>query len=139
MIHRFLPCKRWLCDISIVNSNMFDECNTVDTFEHYIFSCKSAKTLWSEIERWWNEKSTCPVVLTEKHVIFDLYYDLTHFSAISYIILLGKMYIYNQKMNKSTIYFNYFLNELKFKLDIEKTICEPTTHLHSSTRNGLLY
>ncbi len=57
-----------------------------------------------------------------KHVIFGLYYDLTHFSAINYIILLGKMYIYRQKMNENTIYFNYFLNELKFKLDIETTI-----------------
>ncbi len=62
-----------------------------DTIEHYIFSCKSVKPFWSEIERWWNEKSTCPVILTEKHVIICLYYDLTHFSA---------------KMNDNTIYFN---------------------------------
>ncbi len=93
---------------------MCDECNTVDTIEHYIFSCKSVKPFWSEIERWWNEneKSTCPVVLTEKHVIFGLYFDLTHFSAINYIILFVKIYIYRQKMNENTIYFNYFLNEL---------------------------
>ncbi len=103
---------------------MCDECNTVDTIEHYIFSCKSVKPFWSEIARWWNEISICPVVLTEHHVIFVLYYDLTHFSAINYIILLGKMYIYRQKMKENTIYFNYFLNELKFKLDIQKTICE---------------
>ncbi len=75
------------------------------------FSCKLDKPLWSEIERWWNKKSTCPVVLTEKHVIFGLYYDLTHFTAINYIILLGKMYIYRQKMKENTIYFNYFFNQ----------------------------
>ncbi len=39
------------------------------------------------------------------------------------------MYIYRQKMNENTIYFNYFLNELKFKLDIEKTICETNNTL----------
>ncbi len=39
------------------------------------------------------------------------------------------MYIYRQKMNENTIYFNYFLNELKFKLDIEKTICETKNTL----------
>ncbi len=33
---------------------MCDECNTVDTIEHYIFSCKSVKPFWSEIEQWWN-------------------------------------------------------------------------------------
>ncbi len=72
--------------ISIVNSNMCDECNTVDTIEHYISSCKSIKPFWSEKERRWNEKSICSVVLTEKHIIFGLYYDLTHSSAINYII-----------------------------------------------------
>ncbi len=62
---------------------MCDECNTVDTIEHYIFSCKSLKPFWSEIERWWNEKSTCPVVLTERNVIFDLYYDFIMILLIS--------------------------------------------------------
>ncbi len=56
--------------------------------EHYMFSCKSVTPFWAEIEQWWNEKSACPVVLTEKHVIIGLY-----FSTIRYIILLGKMYI----------------------------------------------
>ncbi len=32
------------------------------------------------------------------------------------------MDIYRKKFNENTTYFNYFLNELKFKLDIEKTI-----------------
>ncbi len=75
------------------------------------------------------ENSTCPVVLTENHVIFGLYYDLTHFSAINYIILLGKMYIYRQKLKENNIYFKYFLNELKSKLVIEKTICETNNTL----------
>ncbi len=39
------------------------------------------------------------------------------------------MYIYRQKMNENTIYFNHFLNELKFELDIEKTICKTTNTL----------
>ncbi len=50
------------------------------------------------------------------YIILCLYYDLTHFSAINYIILLGKMYIYRQKMNENTIFFKYFLNELKLKI-----------------------
>ncbi len=69
--------------------------------------------------------STCPVVLTEKNpLIFRLFYDLAHFSSINYVILMGKMYIYRQKMNENDIFFTYFLIELKIRLDIEKTICE---------------
>jgi hypothetical protein len=129
IVHRFLPCKKWLCDISIVNSNKCDVCDSEDTIEHYIFQCNPVRIFWSKIEQWWNSTSTCPVVLTEKHILFGIYYDLKYFVAINYIILCGKMYIYRQKMNEKIICFNYFLNELKFKLDIEKTICETKNTL----------
>ncbi len=39
------------------------------------------------------------------------------------------MYIYRQKINENTTYFNFFLNELQFKLDIEKIICETNNTL----------
>ncbi len=29
-------------------------------------------------------------------------------------------------MNEKTIYFNYFLNQLKFRLDIERQLVKPT-------------
>ncbi len=62
----------------------------------------------------------------KKIVIFGLYNDLTHFSAINYEPFLWKMCIYGQNFNKKTIIFNYFLNELKLK-----TICETNnTHTH---------
>ncbi len=73
------------------------------------------------------------IYLSFQHRYHYQFYDTdmidTHFSAINYIILLGKMYIYRQKTNESTIYFNYFLNELKFKLNVEKTICETKSTL----------
>ena len=112
-----------------MNSNKCDICDSEDTIEHYIFQCNPVRIFWSKIEQWWNSTSTYPVVLTEKHILFGIYYDLKYFVAINYIILLGKMYIYRQKMNEKIICFNYFLNELKFKLDIEKTICETKNTL----------
>ncbi len=69
---------------------MCDECNTVNTIEHYLFACILVNTFELDIEQWQNEKSACPVVLIKKHVIFGLYYDLTHFYAINYVILLRK-------------------------------------------------
>ncbi len=62
--------------------------------------------------------------LAEKHLIIRLFYDLTNFSSINYVILLSKMYIYRQKMNENYISFRYLLIELKIKLEIEKIICE---------------
>jgi hypothetical protein len=46
ILHRFLPCKKWLYDISIMNSNLCLECNVIDTIEHYIYACKPVKHFW---------------------------------------------------------------------------------------------
>ncbi len=105
-----------------VDSNLCDTCMITDSIGHYIYSCTSAKLFWSKLEKYWNTVSTCPVVLTEKHVIFGLFYDLIQFSPINYVILLGKMYIDRHKINQKEISFKHFLIECKFNLDIEKTI-----------------
>ncbi len=34
---RFLPYKKWICDIIIVNSNLCEECNTVDHIKALCF------------------------------------------------------------------------------------------------------
>ncbi len=44
-------------------------------------------------------------------------------------IIKGRMVISYNSLYLDTIYFNYFINELKFKLDIEKTICETNNTL----------
>ena len=124
ILHRYLPCRKWLHTISIVDNNMCENCNVIDTIEHYIFSCNLVKNMWSQIETWWNSISDCKIVLTKKHVILGFYYDLKHFSGINYIILLAKMYIYSQKMNKKDVSFNTFLLIVKNQLMIEKIICE---------------
>lgn len=124
IIHRFLPCNKWLYNISIMQSNICDYCDCIDTIEHYMYTCNPVKQFWNDLELWWNSVSSCPVVLTEKHVIFGIYYDLKYFVAINFVIILAKMYIYRQKLNKKTVYLSRFLKELKQKLEIEKTIAD---------------
>ena len=102
----------------------------IDTIEHFLFECNPVHVFWTQVEKWWNDNSKCPVVLTKKHVIFGLYYDPTYVSAVNY-----KMYnIYKQKMKEKSVHFKYFLNELKFKLEIEKSICEKNYSLGLFTK-----
>ena len=130
IIHRYVPCKKWLCNINVVASGICESCNVQDDIQHFLFACTPVRIFWSQLESWWNNVSNCPVVLTEKHVIFGLYYDLKYFTSINYVLLLGKMYIYRQKMQEKELSFKYFLHELKNRLMIEKSICE--------SNNGLL-
>ncbi len=61
IIHRYLPCKKWLCDLSFLNSNWCDTCKILDITGHYIYSYTSAKLFWSKLEKWWNTVSSCLV------------------------------------------------------------------------------
>lgn len=124
IIHRFLPCNKWLNDVCLKDSNQCNICSSIDTIEHFLYGCKSTKQFWNQLELWWNDISISPVVLTVKHVIFGYYYDLSFYSCINFIIMVGKMYIYRCKLNDKNVLFNCFLQELKGKLEIEKAICE---------------
>ncbi len=78
----------------------------------------------SKLATWWKTVFTYTVFITENHLIFSLSYDSNHFLSINYVICLGKIYLYTQIMSEKGIYFIYFLIKPKFKLDIEKIICE---------------
>ena len=104
------------------------KCNVIDNIEHYLYFCNFVKQFWDSLERWWNDKSDCQVILSKKHVIFGFYYDLMYFSGINYVILLGKMYIYRQKMIEGSICLDNFLPHLKSKLEIEETICQKNNN-----------
>ncbi len=130
IIHRYVPCKKWLCNIKVVASDACERCNVQDDIQHFLFACTPVKLFWSQLESWWNNVSNCPVVLTEKHVIFGIYYDLKFFSSINYVLLLGKMYVYRQKMQEKEISCKYFLHELEKKLVIEKSICEKNSQFY---------
>jgi hypothetical protein len=129
--------------MSISDSNICIKCNETDTIDHYLFSCRQIRDFWIEVEAWWNNNSDCEVTITIKHILLGFFYDLKYFSSINYVVLLGKFYIYRQKMNDGTICLRNFLSLLKYKLDIEKTICQnsdhPHTLLHFNTKWSTIY
>ena len=77
-------------DRSLVDSNICNYCDNIDTLEHYLFECAGVKLFWSNLENWWNDTAKHKVMLTLKHVIFGIYYDINHFANINYIIYYSK-------------------------------------------------
>jgi len=124
IIHRIFPCKRWFYNLGVESTDNCNQCKEVDTIEHSLYHCSTIKPFWGHLERWWNDMSETKVILSEKHVMFGIYYDNKFYSNINYIILCSKMYIYRQKLREDHVVFNNFLKQLKYKLDIEKSICQ---------------
>ena len=130
IIHRIFPCNKWLHTLKIIDSDLCEHCEIPDSIEHYLFSCNKVGNFWGELEKWYNHVSDTKVVLTLKHVIFGLYYDIKDFSVINYIIMLGKQYIRRQKYKDSPICVINFLVHLRTKLDIEMEICQRNNTLN---------
>ena len=123
IIHRIFPCNKWFCNLRVIDSDLCVQCNTVDTIQHYLYSCSKIGNFWAELQTWYNLISDDKILITTKHVIFGLYYDNNAYANINFIILFGKMYIRRQKYNDKLICFPTFLIHLKHKLNIEKEIC----------------
>ena len=122
IIHRILPCRKWLHTLTVVDSDLCIICSDVDDIEHFLFSCPTTKMFWDHLEKWWNRLQLCNVSLTLKHIVFGIYYDLSYFAEINFIILLAKHYIYIRKHYRQEICFFAFLNTLKYRLTIEEEI-----------------
>jgi hypothetical protein len=52
ILHRILPCNKWLSDIKIKDSPPCDYCNETDTIQHYILYCDKVNTFWKYILNW---------------------------------------------------------------------------------------
>ncbi len=79
----------------------------------------------------------CSGVQIPRHVIFSIYYDTNQVSSVNYAISQGKMYVYQQNMNKGTICFDNVVQLLKFKLYIEKIIYQKAIALSIKKGNIL--
>ncbi len=63
----------------------------------------------------------------KRHKIKSLYGEL--FDILNYCILNGKFYIHKQKLfHENELYFYDYLWELKYKLQIERMICNGTSN-----------
>ena len=127
IIHRIIPCQKWLFTLKCSDSPICLYCQDTDTLLHYFVECHSVLNFWKQLESWWNRTSSLHMLCTPKHIIFGVYYELKAYSTLNYTILLAKSYIYNCKMNRKSILFLTFLQILKRELEKEEYICSNNT------------
>ena len=129
ILHRIVPCKKWLYVQTVIDSPNCTVCNEVDDILHYFVDCTGVRDFWYSLERWWNNLQGYEITLTSKHIIFGIYYD-KYYSNLNYIILLAKWYINRQHCMDQKIDFYNFLYILKDHLRIEEYICIRGNNTH---------
>ncbi len=100
----------------------------VDDMIHHFIECSGLNNLF---ENWWNRTTTYQIQLSNKLIMFVIYYGNTFNKNVNYVILLAKWYVHRHVYLKWNIDFFNFLIVLKSNLDTEKYICTCNGRLHT--------
>ncbi len=52
MLHRVIPCTKWLYNIKIKESAICNYCNEVDNILHFFLKCSKVKEFWNMMINW---------------------------------------------------------------------------------------
>ena len=138
IIHRIVPCRKWLHIQRVVDSPFCTSCNDkVDDLCHHFIECIQVKQFWKSLENWWNKTGGYKVKLTNKHIIFGFYDDNGQFESINFIILLAKWFIQKQGYLQCKIELYNFLVMLKHHLQVERYICAGNNKLNIFNKKWL--
>ncbi len=57
ILHRIIPCNKWLHNIKIIESDSCNYCGGVDDILHFFKKCSKANDFWSYWINWWENLS----------------------------------------------------------------------------------
>jgi hypothetical protein len=127
IIHRTITCREKLFQIKLNQSPQCLFCNKVDNIIHFLLLCKKTKEFWQSFFQWWNRLSDLKIPpdceCLEESILFGFQPGGDVFDVLNYCILNAKFFIHRQKLfYENAIDFYDFLCELKYKLEIERSI-----------------
>ena len=131
ILHRIIPCNRWLHTIKIKDSPDCTVCKETDTINHFFFRCTDVQQLQQRLTKWWKDITNCPEFsLSEPEIMFGVEGKTKRHNALNFIIILLKKYINDTKLTSQPSSFITFLFILKQSLYYEREI-----YIKSSTES----
>ncbi len=143
IIHRIIPCNKWLNNITVKETDLCDYCTEQDSIVHFLIECEKAHEFWKSLFFWWNRTNEV-IIMEEKElnecILFGFPYDDDYFVVLNYVILQSKYYIYKQKLFKENkIDFYDFLKQLRYTLTVGKIICAKENRDHKFTKFEIIH
>lgn len=125
--YRVVPCKVYLKQIRVMESDNCPRCAEKDDIFHFFFECPVVKAFWDSLATWMggiDGIQDFPEDLTEEEFLLGIIERQGDFSLFNYILLFAKFFIY-----KATTFalgdpeLFPFLIEIKSRLTIERLSC----------------
>ncbi|XP_070180397.1 uncharacterized protein [Littorina saxatilis] len=125
LLHRILPCNKYLYLCKIKNSPLCTFCGYhEETIVHLFWECMIVKTFWIKLNTVLHKECLhCEHLTFSKGlIIFGNDDNVNTDNVLDLIILLGKYYIYKCKLQGSVPLLSGFLKILKQRYYIEKKL-----------------
>ena len=144
LIHRLTNCRKKLFDMKLISSPKCEFCDSIDTIRHFFLFCNSSDQFWNSFFLWWNRVSDIQIPpefdSLQESILFGFQSKADVFLVLNFCVLLAKYYIYRQKMYyNNNVDFYDFLKELRYKLTIEKNICNDNKTPYLFTKYLFIY
>ena len=124
IIYRIIPTNRLLFLQRIKPNEVCTFCQiAIENIQHLFWECRHINDFWKRLQE--RIKDTCPSYdnmpdFTEKYIILGYSESFSNDTILSLIVLIGKYFIYTQKLQDSIPTLLHFIPYLKSKLDIER-------------------
>ena len=132
LIHRIIPCNKWLKQITVKDSDTCNYCDESDDLVHFFIYCDRVHAFWVSFFKWWNR--TSDVVITEEEnivecILFGYPGHADIVNVLNFVTLQAKYYIYIQRLCQDNCIDLYnFLTILKHKLKMKKYSLDNNNH-----------
>lgn len=123
LIHRILPCNKYLAYIRIKSDDTCTFCQATDTLQHFFFICQPVNDLWNSLALWLTNNADLHIQFNAKEVLFGVPKATDQAPVVNFLILFTKYYIYRQRLfHQNQLALLQVLRELRLRLRVEKYI-----------------
>ena len=120
MLNFILFTNDKLFKIGLSDSDKCSFCGAYsENLYHLFFNCSTVRAFWNRFTVWWSDVGGENLSLTLKDIIIGL---LHRTDVLNYLIILGKITIWESRKNKISPNFRLFLLKVEVKKEVEKII-----------------
>lgn len=125
ILHRTLPCRRFLKAIRLFPEDTCAFCTCRDTITHFLYECDNTKTLWIKVSRWLLQAGGPDMLdLPPQDIILGRLPTSGAAPIVNFVSLFTKSFIQRQKLfHNGDLSLMEWLAEFRKKLLTERYIC----------------
>jgi exonuclease III len=129
LLYKLTPCNNYLKQIKKSDTDKCNWCNEIDDTVHFYAECNKLESFWGNFARWYAEATGKSISITLEDIIVGITTTEIYSECLNACLLLAKWHIYKNKLNQSETFFYRFLCELKYYINVEKSIALKNNRL----------